>query len=213
MRSSVVCLGTLIAAAVAAAACSDSSGPIYDYPIIGGSYNGNITYQMTGDPSLTTPLVPGIAIQMGDPDNNGNFSGAFQFNSGYTGSGDIAGYFSTNNGTITWEQFGDSAEPLFYVGQFLSTNYPTCNFSGASFTLNPNGGFDGNGYLNLAGTYTGIRCATDGAGDSDTTAMNVALTAFNPTPSQKVATGLSAKRVLRSVLRDGIQTVKAAAVR
>jgi hypothetical protein len=203
MRS-VVCLGALIGAAVVAAACSSSSGPLISYPIIGGSYTGTVTYQMSGDPTLTAPVVPGIAIQMNDPDGNGNFSGTFQFNGGGTGTGDIAGQFSSDGSAVTWEQFGDQGEPLFFVGSFLSATYPTCNFSQSSFSLNPNGGFDGNGNLDLAGTYTGIRCATDAAGDSDTTSMNVALGAFNPAPAQGVVHMLS----LRSVLRGGVQRVK-----
>jgi hypothetical protein len=196
MRS-VVCIGTLITVAVAAAACNNNNGPIYNYPIIGGTYTGTVTYQMTGDPSLTTPLVPGIAIQLGDPDGSGIFSGSFQYNSGYTGTGNILGQFSSDGGSIEWAQFGDDSEPLFYVGQFLSINYPNCNFQGSGFVLNQNGGFDGNGNLTLAGTYTGIRCATDGAGDSDSTNMNVALAAFNPTPDQKVVHALGLRAVQR----------------
>ena len=159
---------------------------------------------MTGDPSYTTPLVPGITIQMNDPDGNGNFNGAFQFNSGFTETGGIVGQFGSDGGSINWQQFGDQGQPLFYIAAFVAQNYTTCNFQGAAFTLNPNGGFDGNGNLTLAGTFTGIRCAVDLAGDSDTTAMNASLVAFNPTPQQGVAHALG----LHSVLRGGTQHVK-----
>jgi hypothetical protein len=204
MRS-VVRIGALAVAVVLAAACSDSSsGPSNNFPFIAGTYTGTITYQMTGDPSLTSPVTPGIAIQLNDPDNNGNFSGTFQFNNNFTGSGDVVGQFASDGNTVNWTQFGDAGEPLFFVGQFLTLNYPSCNFVGAGFTLNPNGGFDFNGDLDLAGTYTGVRCAVGSAGDSDTTNMNVALQAFNPTPSQTVTHALG----LHSVLKGGVQHVK-----
>ena len=206
MRS-VVRVGTVVsvmAAAVLAAACGSGTGPLFPFPIIGGTYTGSVTYQMTGDPQYTQPLVPGITIQMNDPDNNGNFNGAFQFNSGFTETGNILGQFTSNNSAINWEQFGDAGQPLFYLAAFNLQNYPNCNFQGASFTLNGNGGFDGNGNLTLAGTFTGIRCATDGAGDSDTTALSASLAAFNPTPQQGVVHALG----LHSVIRDGVQHVR-----
>jgi hypothetical protein len=205
MRS-VVCIGTFIAAAVAATACNNNNGPYYNYPIIGGSYTGTVTYQMLGDQLLANSgtVVPGIAIQMNDPNSNGVFNGTFQFNTGYTGSGDILGQFSSDGGSISWDQFGDDSEPLFYVSQFLTYNYPACNFLGSSFNLNQNGGFDGNGNLILSGTYTGIRCGTGIAGDSDTTTMNVALSAFNPAPDSRVVHALG----LRAVQRARMQRVK-----
>jgi hypothetical protein len=206
MRS-VVRVGTvvsMIAAAVAAAACGSSSGPLFPFPIIGGTYTGSVTYQMTGDPMYTQPLVPGITIQLNDPDGNGNFNGAFQFNTGFTETGNIVGQFSSDQSTINWEQFGDAGFPLFYLAAFNAQNYPNCNFQGALFSLNGNGGFDGNGNLTLAGTFTGIRCATDGAGDSDSTALSASLAAFNPTPQQGVVRALG----LHSVIRGGVQRVK-----
>jgi hypothetical protein len=79
-------------------------------------------------------------------------------------------------------QFGDANQPMFYVSQFLTLNYPACNFGGAEFALNPYGGFDGNGNIFLDGVYTGIACATSTPGDSVATTMNVSLSAFNPFP-------------------------------
>ncbi|HWZ59892.1 MAG TPA: hypothetical protein VNW46_13035 [Gemmatimonadaceae bacterium] len=196
---------TLVTVAVVAAACgSDSSGPRVNFPTIGGSYTGTITYQMSGDPQLTAPLVPGIAISMGDPDGNGNFSGSFAFNSGFTGNGTVVGQFSSDGSSINWLQFGDANEPLFFVSSFLAINYPNCNFQGALFSLDANGGFDGSGNLNLDGQYTGIRCAIDNAGDSDVTQMAVALASFNPQPIQGVAKPLG----LHSALRGGVQRVR-----
>jgi hypothetical protein len=197
------CVGSMVAVAVVAAACGNSNGPII-YPAIGGTYTGNITYQMTGDPSYGT-VVPGIAIQMNDPDGNGNFTGAFQFNTGYTETGNVLGQFSSDGSSILWEQFGDSAQPLFYVSAFLAQVYPTCNFTGAAFTLNSNGGFDVNGNLNLNGSYTGIRCATDDAGDSVSTQMGVSLVSNNPNPYQRPT---SQPMAVHALLRSGVQHVK-----
>jgi hypothetical protein len=202
MRS-LVCVGSLVVAAVVATACGDSNGPTIIYPAIGGTYSGNITYEMTGDPTYGT-VVPGIAIQMNDPDGNGNFSGSFQFNTGFTETGTVLGQFSSDGSSILWEQFGDSGQPLFFVGAFLAQAYATCNFHGAVFNLNSNGGFDNAGNLDLNGTYTGIRCGIDNVGDSDTTQLGVSLVSNNPNPFQRVAKPLS----LRSLLRGSVQRVK-----
>jgi hypothetical protein len=201
----LVRFGILVTVAAVAGACSDSSsGPRVFFPAIGGSYTGNVTYQMIGDPLLTTPVVPGITIQMSDPDGNGNFSGQFAFNSGFTGTGGVLGQFLSDGVTTNWSQFGDAGQPLFFVGQFLSLNYPDCNFVGSGFTLDGGGGFDGNGNLTLSGTYSGIACAIDNAGDSVITNMDVSLASFNPFPQSRVAGGLARK----SVLRGGTQHVR-----
>jgi hypothetical protein len=206
MRS-VVCLGTLVAAAVVAAACSDSSGPRVVYPVIGGTYTGNITYELNegGAPFVVNP---GISIQMSDPDGNGVFSGSFAFNSGGTGIGEILGQFSTDGSTITWQQFGDVNQPPFFVGTFLATQFPNCAFIGnvTTFTLDQGGGFGVDGSLNLSGTYNTIHCATDNAGDSVFNAsMNVSLTSLNPTPVQR-PTGMPHAM---SVLKKGFEHVNA----
>lgn len=207
MRS-LVCVGSLIVAAVVATACGDSNGPQIIYPAIGGTYSGNITYEMTkvvtgGADSVYGTFEPGIAIQMNDPDGNGNFAGDFQFNSGFTETGSVFGQFSSDGSEILWQQFGDSGKPLFFVGAFLTQVFPACNFHGAVFTLNPNGGFDNAGDLDLNGTYTGIRCAIDNVGDSDSTQMGVGLVSNNPNPFQRVAKPLA----LRSLLRGSVQRV------
>jgi hypothetical protein len=206
MRS-VVCLGTLVAAVVVAAACSDSSsGPRVFYPTIGGTYSGNVTYELTGVPS-PFGVNPPISIQMSDPDGNGIFTGSFSFNSGFTGTGNILGQFSTDGSTITWAQFGDSLEPPFFVGTFLATQFPNCVFVGGvtTFTLDQGGGFGTDGSLNLSGTYNNIHCATDNAGDSAlNAAMNVSLTSLNPAPAQHTAAGLHTM----SKLRLGLEHVR-----
>jgi hypothetical protein len=198
MRS-LVCVGSMLAVAVVAAACGNSNEPII-YPGIGGTYTGNVTYEVAGFGSV----VPGITIQMNDPDGNGNFAGTFQFNTGYTETGTIYGQFSSDGSTINWEQFGDTNEPLFYVGAFLAQAFPSCAFQGAVFSLNENGGFDANGDLDLNGQYAGVRCATGTAGDTDTTTMGVSLVSNNPNPYQRVAKALN----LHALLRGGVQRVK-----
>jgi len=212
MRS-VVRLGTvgsLVAAAVVAGACGSDNhnmGPNGFFPIIAGTYTGNITYSLTtGGPPIVAN--PPLTIQMSDPDNNGIFAGSFSFNSGFTGTGNILGQFSQDGTTITWEQFGDAMQPLFFVGTFLTANFPNCNFVGnvTTFTLDQGGGFGNDGSLNLSGTYNNVHCAIGSSGDSDTTAvMNVSLTSLNPAPAQKVSHDMAA---LHSVLRGGIQHVR-----
>jgi hypothetical protein len=202
-------VGSLVAAAVVAAACSsDNTGPNGGFfPIIGGTYTGNITYALTtGGPPVV--VNPPLTIQMSDPDNNGNFSGSFSFNTGFTGTGNVLGQFSQDGSTITWQQFGDANEPLFFVGTFLAANFPNCNFVAnvTTFSLDQGGGFGNDGSLNLSGTYNNVHCAIGGAGDTDTTAtMNVSLTSLNPAPAQKVTQGMAA---LHSILRGGLQHVR-----
>ena len=186
-----------VLAAVVLSACSSSNGPILIIPIA-GTYTGTITYQLTAEPPA---LTPGISLTIDDPDNNGNFGGTFAFNSGFTETGGIAAQVVSNGTQINWVQFGDTAQPLFYVGAFFANNYPECNFSAATFLLNQTGGFDGNGNLDLFGTYSGIHCVIDMAGDSDTTTMTVSLSVFNPTPFQHVAHALG----LRAVNHASIQ--------
>ncbi len=166
--------------AVVVAGCSDTNGPGNFYPI-GGIYNGTITYQMAGDPALATPIVPGISVTLNNPDGSGNFNGTFAFNTGFAETGNIAGQFIDNGSEINFLQFGDSAQPIFYVGSFLATSYSPCNFKGSTFTLNPNGGFDGAGNFDMDGAYAGVRCAVPDA-DSVTTSLNVSLAVFNPNP-------------------------------
>jgi hypothetical protein len=212
MRS-VVRLGTvgsLVAAAVVAGACgsdNNNMGPNGFFPIIGGTYTGNITYSLTtGGPPIVAN--PPLTIQMSDPDNNGNFAGSFSFNSGFTGTGNVLGQFSQDGSTIDWTQFGDAGQPLFFVSSFLTANFPNCVFvpNQTTFTLDQGGGFGNDGSLNLSGTYNNVHCATDNAGDSVSNAtMNVSLTSFNPAPAQKVSHGMAA---LHSVLRGGIQHVR-----
>ena len=75
-------------------------------------------------------------------------------------TGNIVALYSAS--VINWEQFGDPGKPLFYIGTLLAASYPACNFASATFVLGQGngGGFDGTGHLNLAGTYSGITCAT-----------------------------------------------------
>jgi hypothetical protein len=185
-----------VLAVIALGACSSSNGPILVIPIA-GTYTGSITYQL----ATQQPVTPGISLTIDDPDNNGNFGGSFAFNTGFTETGNIAAQVVSNGTQINWVQFGDSAQPLFYVGAFFANNYPACNFTTASFLLNQNGGFDGNGDLDLFGTFSGIHCAIDMLGDSDTTTMTVSLAVFNPTPFQHVAHALG----LRAVNHASIQ--------
>jgi hypothetical protein len=182
MRGPSVCAVAL--GVVTLVACNNSSGPVLYFPI-GGTYTGTITYQMVGDAPLSTPLVPGIAVTLDDPDNNGNFGGDFFFSNGYTDTGDVAAQFTPDGEEINWEQFGDPGQPLFYIQTFMSANYPICNFDTASMSLNENGGFDGNGNLFLTGTYTGIVCLADMSGDSVNTTLNVSLSVYNPYPSAR----------------------------
>jgi hypothetical protein len=197
--------GTLVVTAVFLVGCGNSTGPGFYYVPIGGTYSGTLTYQMTGDAPLTTPLVPGIAIQMNDPDGGGNFGGTFAFNNGYTGAGTIAAQFQPDGVTIAWEQFGDANQPMFYVSQFLTLNYPKCNFGNAAFALDPYGGFDGNGNIFLDGVYTGISCAINTSGDSVATSMNVSLAAFNPFP--EATQRPSHDSVTKSIVPGGSQHV------
>jgi hypothetical protein len=150
---------------------------------IGGTYTGSLTYQMTGLAAAASPIAPGITIQLNDPDANGNISGSFTLGQGFTGSGAIAAVYSAS--VITWQQFGDPGKPLFYIGTLLAASYPACNFANATFVLGQGngGGFDGTGHMNLAGTYSGITCATSTPGDSVATTMTATLAAFNPSPS------------------------------
>jgi hypothetical protein len=150
---------------------------------IGGTYTGTLTYQMTGLPAATSPIAPGITVQMNDPDANGNITGSFVLGQGFTGSGAIAAVYSAS--VITWQQFGDAGKPLFYIGTLLAASYPACNFGSATFVLGQGngGGFDGTGHMNLAGTYSGITCASGTPGDSVATTMTATLAAFNPSPS------------------------------
>lgn len=203
MRSTIR-RGTLVAAVVSFVGCDNSTGPYYYLPI-GGTYSGTVTYQMTGDPPLAAPLVPGIAIQMSDPNGNGNFGGPFSFNTGYTGTGTIAAQFLSDGVTIAWNQFGDANQPMFYVSQFLTLNYPECSFGNATFSLDPYGGFDGNGNIFLDGVYSGIACAVDTAGDSVATNMNVSLSAYNPFPEATHHSG--ADSVTKSITPGGMQHV------
>jgi hypothetical protein len=188
---------SVLLAAIVLAACSDSNGPVQVIPIA-GTYTGSITYQLLAEPPT---LAPGISLTLDDPDNNGNFGGPFAFNTGFTETGNIAAQVSNDGTEINWEQFGDSAQPLFYVGAFFAASFPECNFKLATFTLSPNGGFDGNGNLDLGGTFSGIHCVIDMEGDSDTTMMNVSLAVFNPAPFQRVARALG----LRAVNHASIQ--------
>lgn len=149
---------------------------------IGGTYTGSLTYRMTGLPSATLPVAPGITVQITDPDANGNISGSFTLGQGFTGTGVIAAVYSAS--VINWQRFGDPGKPLFYIGTLLAANYPACNFASVTFVLGQGngGGFDGTGHLELAGTYSGITCATGTPGDSVATTMTATLVAFNPSP-------------------------------
>jgi hypothetical protein len=149
---------------------------------IGGTYTGTLTYRMTGLPSASSPVAPGITVQINDPDANGNISGSFTLGKGFSGTGAIAALYSAS--VINWQRFGDPGKPLFYIGTLLAANYPACNFASAAFVLGQGngGGFDGTGHLELAGTYSGITCATGTPGDSVATTMTATLAAFNPSP-------------------------------
>jgi hypothetical protein len=149
---------------------------------IGGTYTGSLTYRMTGLPADSSPVAPGITIQMQDPDAEGNINGSFTLGQGFTATGVIAALYSAS--VITWQRFGDAEKPLFDIGPLLAARYPACNFANATFVLGEGngGGFDGTGHLGLGGTYSGIMCATGTPGDSVATTMTATLAAFNPSP-------------------------------
>jgi hypothetical protein len=150
---------------------------------IGGTYTGTLTYRMTGLPSVTSPVAPGITVQITDPDVNGNISGSFALGNGFSGTGAIAAVYSAS--VINWQQFGDTGKPLFYIATLLAASYPACNFTNATVVLGEGngGGFDGTGHLALGGTYSGIMCASGTPGDSVVTTMTATLAAFNPSPA------------------------------
>jgi hypothetical protein len=150
---------------------------------IGGTYTGSLTYQMIGLAADSSPIAPGITFHITDPDANGNINGSFTLGQGFTEIGNIVALYSAS--VINWEQFGDPGKPLFYIGTLLAASYPACNFASSTFVLGQGngGGFDGTGHLNLAGTYSGITCATGSPGDSVATTMTATLAAFNPSPS------------------------------
>ena len=149
---------------------------------IGGTYTGTLTYQMTGLAADSSPIAPGISLHLTDPDANGNITGSFTLEQGFTATGNIAAVY--NASVITWQQFGDPNKPLFYIATLLAGSYPACNFAKSTFVLGQGngGGFDGTGHLNLGGTYSGITCATGTPGDSVATTMTANLAAFNPSP-------------------------------
>ena len=171
----------LAAVALSGAGCTTGqTGPALF--AIGGTYTGTLTYQMKGVAADSVPVTAGISVVMQDPDGEGNIAGTFTLDSGFSGSGRIGAVYDA--GVITWQQFGDPEKPLFYIGTLLAATYPTCNFTTATFVLGQGngGGFDGAGHLALAGTYSGVSCASGSPGDSVATTMTATLAAFNPSP-------------------------------
>jgi hypothetical protein len=150
---------------------------------IGGTYTGSLTYQMTGLAADSSPIAPAITIHLTDPDENGNINGSFTLGGGFAVTRPIVAVYSA--GVINWQQFGDPGKPLFYIETLLAASYPACNFASSAFVLGEGngGGFDGTGHMNLAGTYSGITCATGTPGDSVATTMTATLAAFNPSPT------------------------------
>lgn len=171
----------LAAVALSGAGCTTGqTGPALF--AIGGTYTGTLTYQMKGLAADGVPVMGGISVVMQDPDGAGDIAGTFALDSGFSGSGRIGALYDA--GVITWQQFGDPEKPLFYLGTLLAATYPTCNFANATFVLGQGngGGFDGAGHLALAGTYSGVSCASGSPGDSVATTMMATLAAFNPSP-------------------------------
>jgi hypothetical protein len=149
---------------------------------IGGTYTGSLTYQMTGLAADSAQIALAVTIHLTDPDANGNINGSFTL-AGFTVTRPIVALYSAS--VINWQQFGDPGKPLFYIATLLASSYPACNFANSTFVLGQgNGaGFDGTGHLNLAGSYSGISCATGTPGDSVATTMMATLAAFNPSPA------------------------------
>jgi hypothetical protein len=172
----------VVAAAVAGSGCTTQPTTPALFAIA-GTYTGSLTYQMTGLAADSSPVAPAIAIQLTDPDVNGNINGSFTLGGGVAVTRPIVAVYSAS--VITWQQFGDPGKPLFYIATLLAASYPACNFANVTFVLGQGngGGFDGTGHLNLAGMYSGISCATGTPGDSVATTMMATLAAFNPSPT------------------------------
>jgi hypothetical protein len=172
------CLAGL-AAAVVMAACGSTTAPV-QYQKINGQYTADFTYVLTTGGTGNPVNVP-ATMTLFDADRGGVFTGSFVITSPVVDTGGIAGQFASDGQTITWIQFGDGGQqPPFYLSLFLTAEYPTCNFRGATFVLTPGGGITGQ-QLTLAGTFSNFKCGTTPT-DSLPGVLNASVQATNNAP-------------------------------
>ncbi len=145
-----------IGVAVAAAACSNNPTAPSQYPPIGGNYQATFHLDFANSVDQQTVDITGT-ISLSDPNVNGDFNGSYAYDAPNSGGGHVAGTIAMD-GSIVISEWGDPGAPPVLESDFLTTEWPHCDFTsvtsnGMTGTLT-GGGLSLQGQLDFPCAYT-----------------------------------------------------------